>query len=156
RGAEPPLSRDPRQGFTPLGVGPCHRLDLRFARRKTALWPEGLLSLQKWWKPPPLRTVAGVEAAHETAARMQSGASTPRSANMNEFLTTSSEHPVRETMDRLEAAARERGMMIFARIDHQAGARSAGLTLRPNELLIFGNPNFGTRLIQARAQVGID
>src|SRR5262245_37870502 len=79
-----------------------------------------------------------------------------RRAGMDEFVTTSSEYPVRETMDRLEAAAREHGMMIFARIDHAKGAASVGLSLRPMELLIFGNPRAGTLLIPANPQIGID
>jgi uncharacterized protein (DUF302 family) len=59
-------------------------------------------------------------------------------------------------MDRLEAAVTTRGMTIFARIDHAAGARDAGLSLRPTELLIFGNAKAGTPLMQAAQSIGID
>jgi uncharacterized protein (DUF302 family) len=59
-------------------------------------------------------------------------------------------------MDRLEAAVRAKGMTVFARIDHAAGAAEAGLTLRPTELLIFGNARAGTPLMQARQTIGID
>jgi uncharacterized protein (DUF302 family) len=60
------------------------------------------------------------------------------------------------TMDRLEAAVRARGMTVFARIDHAAGAAAAGLPLRPTELLIFGNAKGGTPLMQAGQEAGID
>jgi uncharacterized protein (DUF302 family) len=47
-------------------------------------------------------------------------------------------------------------MSVFARIDHAAGASSAGLTLRPTEVLIFGNPTGGTPLMQAAQTIGLD
>jgi Uncharacterized conserved protein len=59
-------------------------------------------------------------------------------------------------MDRLEAEIRGKGLSIFARIDHAAGAAEVGLTLRPTELLIFGNARGGTPLIQASQTAGID
>jgi uncharacterized protein (DUF302 family) len=62
----------------------------------------------------------------------------------------------KDTMDRLEAAVKARGMSVFARIDHAAGASSVGLSLRPTEVLIFGNAAGGTPLMQAMQTVGLD
>jgi uncharacterized protein (DUF302 family) len=62
----------------------------------------------------------------------------------------------RPTMDRLEAAVRARGMSVFARVDHAAGATALGLPLRSTELLIFGNAKGGTPLMQASQAAGID
>src|SRR5215468_7025654 len=62
----------------------------------------------------------------------------------------------KETMDRLETEIRAQGMNIFARIDHAAGAREAGLELRPTEVIIFGNARGGTPLMQLDQIVGID
>ena len=62
----------------------------------------------------------------------------------------------KETMDRLEAEIRSKGMTIFARIDHAAGAAAVGLPLRPTELLIFGNARAGTPLMQSNQSIGID
>ena len=62
----------------------------------------------------------------------------------------------KETMDRLEAEVRARGLTIFARIDHAAGAAEVGLPLRPTELLIFGNARGGTPLMQSNQTIGID
>jgi uncharacterized protein (DUF302 family) len=61
-----------------------------------------------------------------------------------------------ETMERLDAAVRSKGMTVFARIDHAAGAAEVGLSLRPTELLVFGNAKAGTPLMQAKQTIGID
>jgi len=62
----------------------------------------------------------------------------------------------KETMDRLQAEIRAKGMTVFARIDHAAGATEVGLTLRPTELIIFGNARGGTPLMESMQTVGID
>ena len=62
----------------------------------------------------------------------------------------------KEAMDKLEAAARARNLNVFARIDHAAGAARVGKTLRPTELLIFGNPQGGTPLMECAQSAGID
>jgi uncharacterized protein (DUF302 family) len=59
-------------------------------------------------------------------------------------------------MNRLEAEARARGMTVFARINHAALAKEAGLALRPTEVILFGNPRGGTPLMQANQTIGID
>ena len=72
------------------------------------------------------------------------------------LITISSSFGPKETMDRLEAEIRVKGMTVFARIDHAAGAAEVGLPLRPTELLIFGNAKGGTPLMQANQAIGID
>jgi uncharacterized protein (DUF302 family) len=62
----------------------------------------------------------------------------------------------KETMDRLVADIRTKGLTVFARIDHAAGATEAGFALRPTELVIFGNAKGGTPLMQANQAIGID
>jgi len=62
----------------------------------------------------------------------------------------------KETMDRLAAAVTARGIHVLAGIDHAAAAASAGMELRPTEVLIFGNPKAGTPLMQAEQTIGID
>jgi uncharacterized protein (DUF302 family) len=62
----------------------------------------------------------------------------------------------KETMDRLETEIRAKGMEMFARIDHAAGALKVGLILPPTELNIFGNTRGGTPLMQSAQTVGID
>lgn len=72
------------------------------------------------------------------------------------LVTVASKHSVKDSLDRLEAALRAKGVTIFARIDHAAGAASVGLPLRPTELIIFGNPKAGTPLMQANQTAGLD
>jgi len=72
------------------------------------------------------------------------------------LVTVLSSFAATQTMDRLEAAIKAKGLTVFARIDHGAGAASAGLPLRPTELLIFGNAKAGTPLMQANQAIGID
>lgn len=67
-----------------------------------------------------------------------------------------SPYDVMETMDRLESNVKEKGMRVFARIDHAEGAQQTGQDLRPTQLLIFGNPKAGTPLMQCQQQVAID
>jgi uncharacterized protein (DUF302 family) len=67
-----------------------------------------------------------------------------------------SPHAAKATMDRLEKALKEKGLTIFARIDHSAGAAKIGKQLRPTELLIFGNPQGGTPFMECAQTAGID
>jgi uncharacterized protein (DUF302 family) len=70
--------------------------------------------------------------------------------------TTKSAHSVPATVDRVIAALGRRGIRVFARIDHAAGARQAGLELADEELVIFGDPRVGTLLMQRDAAVGYE
>jgi len=72
------------------------------------------------------------------------------------LLTAKSTRPAKETMDRFEEAAKQRGLVVFARVDHAAGAARVGKTLRPTEVLIFGNPQGGTPFMECAQSVGID
>ena len=67
-----------------------------------------------------------------------------------------SAHSVDTTADRLESVLGEKGMTVFARINHANGAQKAGMELPPTELVIFGNPKVGTPLMQCDRSVGID
>lgn len=67
-----------------------------------------------------------------------------------------SNYSVAETIDRLEAMLQEKGLKIFGRVDHQAGAAGTDLELRPTQVLIFGNPKLGTPLMTNAQTVAID
>jgi uncharacterized protein (DUF302 family) len=62
----------------------------------------------------------------------------------------------KDTMDRRKAAVQAKGMTVFARIDHAAGATAAGLSLRPTEVLIFGNAKGGTPLMKSVQTIGLE
>jgi uncharacterized protein (DUF302 family) len=72
------------------------------------------------------------------------------------LITIRSSYGPEDTMNRLEAEVRAKGMTVFAHIDHGAGAAQAGLSLRPTDLLIFGNAKGGTPLMQSNQTIGID
>jgi uncharacterized protein (DUF302 family) len=67
-----------------------------------------------------------------------------------------SSHDVGETADRLERMLGEKGITVFARVDHAEGAKSVDAELPPTQLLIFGNPKLGTPLMQSAREAGID
>src|ERR1700686_1451435 len=72
------------------------------------------------------------------------------------LITVTSKVGPQETLRRLENAVTARGMTVFARVNHAAGARDAHLDLRPTDLLIFGSPKAGTPLMQMDQTMGID
>jgi uncharacterized protein (DUF302 family) len=72
------------------------------------------------------------------------------------LITVKSQFEPKETMARLEAAVKARGLTVFAHIDHGAGATEVALPLRPTDLLIFGNARGGTPLMQSVQTIGID
>ena len=61
-----------------------------------------------------------------------------------------------ETMDRVENTIKKRELVVFSRIDHAAGAAWIGKSLRPTEVIIFGNPQGGTPFMECAQTVGID
>lgn|ERR1700683_18115 len=63
---------------------------------------------------------------------------------------------VQQTIDRLESLAAARGLTIFARIDFGKDADRVGLSMRPMQMLIFGNPKAGTPLLIAAPRIGLD
>jgi uncharacterized protein (DUF302 family) len=77
-------------------------------------------------------------------------------AAADELATKPSKYSVRETVDRLAAALKEKGINPAARVDHAAAAKAAGLELKPTEVLMFGNPKLGTPLMQANRLVAVD
>ena len=72
------------------------------------------------------------------------------------LITVASRFSVGETVDRLASIVTSRGMRVFARVDHAAGAADVGMDLRPTDLLVFGSPRGGTPLMQDRQTAGID
>jgi uncharacterized protein (DUF302 family) len=72
------------------------------------------------------------------------------------LITIPSSFGPKDTMVRLEAEVRAKGLTVFAHVDHAAGAAAVGLTLQPTDLLIFGNAKGGTPLMQSVQTIGID
>ena len=77
-------------------------------------------------------------------------------ANDDGLVRVASHHSVEDTLQRLEAAFEEKGLQIFARVDHSGEAEKVGLKMRPTKLLIFGSPKGGTPLMVAAPTLAID
>ena len=85
------------------------------------------------------------------------GAILPFSAVASDgVISVPSEYSVEKTADRLEGIIKERGLTLFARVDHSNNAKKVDLKLRPTEVIIFGNPKAGTPLMQCSQQTAID
>ncbi len=63
---------------------------------------------------------------------------------------------VDETISRLQSMLQEKGVQIFALIDHSGEAKRAGIDMRSTKLLIFGSPKAGTPLMLASPSIAID
>lgn len=72
------------------------------------------------------------------------------------LISVKSVHDAATTVSRLENALQDKGVAVFARIDHAQGAMRIGQILPPTVLMIFGNPALGTPLIQRSRSIGID
>jgi len=72
------------------------------------------------------------------------------------LITLKSNHSVADTADRFEKLIAEKGLAFFTRIDHSANAANAELSLRPTQVILFGNPKAGTPLMNCAQTVAID
>src|ERR1700756_646332 len=74
----------------------------------------------------------------------------------NGINSTSSNHSVDETVERLKAILASKGITLFALVDHSGEAERVGMKMPPTKLLIFGNPKAGTPLMLAAPTIAID
>ena len=82
------------------------------------------------------------------AALAQKGGS-----NMN---NQESKFSVDETMKRIELILHKKDIPVFAKFDHGKNAEEAGLKLRPNQVIVFGSPKVGTKLMQENPAISIE
>jgi len=82
--------------------------------------------------------------------------STPAMADDNGMISKKSHFSVKETLDKLEAVLKKKGIGVALRWSHDAKAKGVGIPLRPTELLIFGNPKLGSHMFTANQTAGID
>ncbi len=75
---------------------------------------------------------------------------------MQGIVTLTTQHSVDETVTRLEALLKEKGIKLFCLVDHSGEALAAGLSMPPTKLLIFGNPKAGTPLMLAAPSTALD
>src|SRR5688572_26331473 len=83
-------------------------------------------------------------------------ASTMSASAVDGLITKPSAYPTTETLDRLEAALKERGFVIFTRLDHAAAAEAVGLKMPRSTVVVFGNPRLGTPVFMRHPTLAID
>ena len=83
-------------------------------------------------------------------------ASSSAQAHSDGIIRVKSNHSVATTIDRLQNALDKKGMTIFKRVNHAQGGHRVGIDIRPTELLIFGNPKIGTKLMQCSQEAALD
>jgi uncharacterized protein (DUF302 family) len=67
-----------------------------------------------------------------------------------------SHHSVADTVAKLEATLKSKGVTLFALVDHSGEAAKVGLTMPPTKLLIFGRPEAGTPAMLAAPRLALD
>jgi uncharacterized protein (DUF302 family) len=75
------------------------------------------------------------------------------------LITKPSKYSVQETVERFEAAVKQRevaGFTVFTEIDHAAAAKKFGLDMRPRTVIVFGNPKLGTPAMIKTPLLAID
>jgi uncharacterized protein (DUF302 family) len=72
------------------------------------------------------------------------------------LVTVASHYSVEDTVNRMQAAFAEKGLQVFAVIDHSGEAEKVGLKMRPTKVVIFGSPKGGTPLMVAAPSLAID
>ncbi len=104
-----------------------------------------------------LSSCASVENLLNAPDKMQSTPETMTAINAEKGLVTmQSNHSVQDTADKLASIIESKDMKVFARVDHQKNAQGVDLTLRPTQVIMFGNPKAGTPLMNCEQSVAID
>jgi len=74
----------------------------------------------------------------------------------NGLAQVASKYTVDETVQRLQSILAQKGLQLFALVDHSGEAEKAGMKMRPTKLLIFGSPKAGTPVMVAAPTLAID
>ena len=98
-----------------------------------------------------LSSCASMQSASNASTSQQNALQTN-----NGLIRMQSNHSVKQTADRFESIAKDKGLTVFTRIDHQQNAMNADLALTATEVIIFGNPKAGTPLMNCAPSVAID
>lgn len=72
------------------------------------------------------------------------------------IIKKASPYSAQKTIDRLENILKSKGLTVFTRVNHAAGAKSVDIDMTDSELIIFGNPKLGTLLMLENLQMGLD
>jgi uncharacterized protein (DUF302 family) len=107
------------------------------------MWAGG--GAMKHWRPALMFAISILLASEAFAVQKEEG-----------IVKIPSHHSVDETVDKLKAILKSKGVTLFALVDHSGEAEKVGLKMPPTKLLIFGNPKGGTPLMLAAPSAAID
>jgi uncharacterized protein (DUF302 family) len=74
----------------------------------------------------------------------------------NGIVDIPSNHSVDQTVEKIKGILQQKGVTLFALVDHSGEAKKAGMEMRPTKLLIFGSPKAGTPVMLAAPGIAID
>lgn len=95
-------------------------------------------------------------ASAQTTTAMKNNENQPPLQGKEQLCTYKSLFTVKETVKKIEAHLKEMNVPVFAKYDHSANAQSAGLSLEPNEVIVFGAPKVGTLLMKENPRIAIE
>ena len=104
----------------------------------------------------PMVALAALSAAFVVMGPPGKAGDTMTPLSDNGIITLPSQHSVDQTVEKLQALLRAKGVTLFALVDHSGEAAKVGMKLPPTKLVIFGNPKAGTPLMLAAPSVAID
>ncbi|NOK58041.1 MAG: DUF302 domain-containing protein [Chloroflexi bacterium AL-W] len=84
------------------------------------------------------------------------GTVSAQDASTNGLITVQSAYSVAETVSRLQTTLADRGLTVVTTINHTANAQNVEQELAPTQVIVFGNPNLGTPLMQNQQTTGLD
>ena len=99
------------------------------------------------------RSIAAITSAAALALALPAGAD---EIELDDNIRVASPHSVEDTVERLTAAIEEAGASVAAEVDHAAAAESIGAELAPMTMVMFGNPEIGTPVLQANPTAGME
>ena len=70
--------------------------------------------------------------------------------------TVESQNDVPTAVAKLIATIKAKELTHFQTIDHAKNAKDVGLKLKPETVVVFGNPKMGTLLMQCNPSMGLD
>jgi uncharacterized protein (DUF302 family) len=70
--------------------------------------------------------------------------------------TLETENDVPTAVTKFIKIVKDKGLTHFETIDHAQNAKEVGLRLRPETVVVFGNPKMGTKLMQCNPSIGLD
>lgn len=113
-------------------------------------------------KSPLIPSIFTAMAAFTLLTACEAANSAPAQAVLTQdntkpmIIKKASAHNVTDTIDRLEAVLNSKGLTVFTRVNHAAGAKNVGIDMADSELIIFGNPKLGTPLMLENPEMGLD